>query len=285
MERVHRGEDPRLRCDPRCPDRRDAEKPYQRCRSEDRADPGRATALDQEEREEDQNRDRHHVVSEPRRGDLEPLDGAQNRDRGRDHAVAVEERRAEEPERDECRGPPGRGTQERHEGEDASLAAVVGLHDEGEVLEDDHQQERPQHQRQDAEDVRRRRWQAVVGAEALLDRVERRGADVAVHDAQRRQPQRGELPPVGGHLDGCGDVGGERVGGVHPGNVSVREQRPALRHRGEQHTTAIPHLRLPVPGDRSASPQVPAPPAHPQRVRSRRGHGRPSECEPPPPPK
>ena len=40
---------------------------------------------------------------EARRGDLQPLDRRQHGDRGRDHAVAVEQRRAEDAERDQRR--------------------------------------------------------------------------------------------------------------------------------------------------------------------------------------
>ena len=66
---------------------------------------------------------------------LEPLDRAEHADRGRDHAVAVEERGAGDHEE---RDPADRSAlaahaalgHEREEREDAALAVVVRAHDE-----------------------------------------------------------------------------------------------------------------------------------------------------------
>jgi hypothetical protein len=55
-------------------------------------------ALHDEQAHEHADRDRQHVGVKRRRDDLEALDRAQHGDRRRDHAVAVEQRRAEEPE-------------------------------------------------------------------------------------------------------------------------------------------------------------------------------------------
>ena len=221
MHRIHRREDARLRRDPRHADGRDADEPHQRDRPEERAHPRRAAPLDQEQRDEDHDRRRHDVVHQPGRGDLEPLHRAQDRDGRRDDTVAVEERRAEEPDRDERRCPPDRGSEQRHEGEYPALAAIVRLHDEAEVLEHDHDQERPQHEREDAEHVGGHWRQPTVRREALLDGVKRRGPDVAVHDPQRRERQGGDWWSVYVRVARRRGVGGERVSGVHPATGSV----------------------------------------------------------------
>jgi hypothetical protein len=67
------------------------------------------------------------------------------------------QRRAEQPEpgghAPEAPRRPGRAATARQQGQDAALAVVVGAQDERQVLEDHHQRQRPEHQRQDAEDV------------------------------------------------------------------------------------------------------------------------------------
>ena len=89
------------------------------------------------------------------RGDAEAFDRAQHRDRRRDHAVAVEQRRAEQSDRDEraVRRFAALRSDERDQRQDAALALVVGAHDEEQVLDRDRDDERPEDQRQDAEHV------------------------------------------------------------------------------------------------------------------------------------
>ena len=67
---------------------------------------------------------------------------------------------------------------------------VVRAHDEGEVLDGDDHVSDQNDERQDAEDVVAAWRHAVRPGEALLERVERAGADVAVDDAERAE---GEL--------------------------------------------------------------------------------------------
>ena len=125
---------------------------------------------------------------------LEPLDRAEHRDGRRDHAVAVEQRGAEDAQqhqRASARAPAWLARrQQRGQREDAALAVVVGAHDEREVLDRDDQHQRPEDERQDAEHVRLGRRDRVRSEEALAHRVERAGADVAVDDAERAEGQR-----------------------------------------------------------------------------------------------
>jgi hypothetical protein len=140
---------------------------------------------------------------QPRRHHDETFHGAEHADGRRDDPVAVEERGPEEAEHQQ--GTPaavgGLGLpDERHERQDAALAAVVSPHDEGEVLEGDHEDHRPDHQREDADHVLGGGIDAVLAAEALLEGVERAGTDVAVHHAQRAEREcrgRGPAPPDG----------------------------------------------------------------------------------------
>ncbi len=128
------------------------------------------------------------------RDHAEAFDGAEHRDRRRDHAVAVEHRRAEDAEADQ---PPAHlravleaARHERRQREDAALAAVVGAHDQRDVLQRDDDDERPEDHRQHAEHVVGRERQAIRAGERRAQRVERARADVAVHDADRADDQR-----------------------------------------------------------------------------------------------
>jgi hypothetical protein len=62
---------------------------------------------------------------------FEPFEGAQYRDRRRDDAVTVEQRRTEQPHDDEH--PPAFGpvrVGHRHQCQDAAFTLIVGTHDE-----------------------------------------------------------------------------------------------------------------------------------------------------------
>ena len=88
-------------------DRADGREPQDHHRPEHAPDDGGARALDGEQDGQDRERERHGEVRKARRGDLEPLDGGEHGDGGRDDAVAVEQRRAEDAERDEQRAAGG----------------------------------------------------------------------------------------------------------------------------------------------------------------------------------
>ena len=73
---------------------------------------------------------------------------------------------------------------QRDEREDASFAAVVGTHDEHEILDAHDGDQRPEDQRENSVDVRLVSLESVLWLEALAYCVQRTGADVAVDDAQ-----------------------------------------------------------------------------------------------------
>jgi len=102
--------------------------------------------------------------------------------------VAVEQRRAEDakPDDDASSALQGAfGHDHRGEGQNSALSVVVGLHHEGQVLDGDDDHEGPEGQRCHAEGVHGVRGVEVLMLERLAERVQRRGADVAVHDPQR----------------------------------------------------------------------------------------------------
>ena len=80
--------------------------------------------------------------------------------------------------------------QEAVESECASLTVVVRAEDEDEILERHDERDRPDDQRDAAEHVVGRAQDVAVPEEDLVDRVERRRADVAIDDAHRTDRQR-----------------------------------------------------------------------------------------------
>jgi hypothetical protein len=154
----------------------------------------RPEPLDGEQHGEDRDRDRQHQRLEARIHDLEPFDRRQDRDRRRDHAVAVEQRGAEDAERHEQRlrrpAPCRLSLDQRDQRHDPALAVVVGAHDERHVLDRDDQRDRPEDERDDAVDGDvAGRDRAVVVREHRLQRVQRARADVAEDDPERADGQ------------------------------------------------------------------------------------------------
>ena len=155
-----------------------------------------AEPLEREQGDQDHQRERDDLRGQSGRRHVEPGHGRHHRDGRRQHAVAVEERRAEHADDDEAglparlRHPVDQGNQ-RH---DAALAVVVDSQDQEHVLQRDDHEQRPDDQRQRAVDAKRRRRHRMVAAEDQLDRVERARADVAVDDAQRAERERERAP-------------------------------------------------------------------------------------------
>jgi hypothetical protein len=133
---------------------------------------------------------------------LEAFHRREHGDRRRDDAVAEQERRADDAEQDHDgnAGPIGDavGGDQRQQRQDAALAVVVGAQHEHDVFERDHQHQRPEDQRHDAEDVGCQRLLVAGGAQCDGQGVERAGADVAEHHAERGERQEPELALVAG---------------------------------------------------------------------------------------
>ncbi len=80
--------------------------PHNHDRSEGRCDASRAAALNREQHDKDEDRQRHHIVLERRRGELETFDRGQHRNRRRDHGIADKHRSAEDAQRQQWPAPP-----------------------------------------------------------------------------------------------------------------------------------------------------------------------------------
>ena len=172
----------------------DDQEPSDGDRTENPADLIGAETLHGKERDQNHQADRHHILGQTGCGDLQSFHRAQDRNCRRDHAIAEEQRRAEDAEDTQAVGQRRSDGQaalhQRHQGQDAALALVVGAHDDHHVLHRDHQQQRPYDQRQDAEHVALVRRQAVVRPERFLQRVQRTGADIPEDHTQRTDHQR-----------------------------------------------------------------------------------------------
>ena len=206
------------------PKRRNYDEPGHHDRAEQPPDPVRPVALNREDPDQNHHSDRHDVRIEERRNDLESFDGAEDGDRGGDHAVTVEKGRTEDAQEDEY----GQGAavfaghglgQQRGQGEDAALPLVVRAHDDRDVLDRDDQHQRVDDERQHAQHVLAGGRHGMRSEEALPHRVERAGADVAIDDADRGQGDGKELALAFHHR--CGrPVRGAPAG--FAGNVPVR---------------------------------------------------------------
>ena len=134
---------------------REHQEPDQHHRTEDAADEGCSLPLDEEENGQDDDRDRHDQRCELRRVELQALDGAQHRNRWRDRAVAIEERRPDQAEHQNERAPAAwrriAGVEQGEHGHDAALATVVGAQDQDGVFQRDDEDQGPEHEREDAE--------------------------------------------------------------------------------------------------------------------------------------
>ena len=170
---------------------------------------GRAVALDEKQDDEDDDRQRDHDAPHLGRIDLQPLDRAQDRNRRRDRAVAVEQGGADEADHDHGRAPfvalGAARADQREQRQNAAFAVVVGAHDEDRVFDRDDDDQRPEDQRHDAEHRFRRNLSVGTGGlRGDVERIERARADVAEDDAharERRRRPRARAPLPGRRVD------------------------------------------------------------------------------------
>ena len=134
------------------------------------------------------------------RRDVHPFESAEHRDRRRDDAVPVDQRRPEQSHAGEQRESARESVRsdQRHQRQDAALAAVVRAHHEQAVFDRYGDDQRPHDERQNAERAGRREF-AADGLHDRLQRVERARAEVAEHHAERRKhrPARGSRGCIG----------------------------------------------------------------------------------------
>src|SRR5215210_5674969 len=121
----------------------DDDEPDERDRSEYPSDFGRALFLEEEQREDDEQGQRDGELAEEGLNDSQTLGGAEHRDRGSYHAVAIQQCGSNEPDHGDrrlgmsIRFPVQTLEDQRDEREDSTLAVVVRSHDEYDVLDAD----------------------------------------------------------------------------------------------------------------------------------------------------
>ena len=81
----------------------DDRKPRRHDWAEQLADAGRAERLQKKQQPQDDDGGRQHVRAEGRHRQVQPFEGREDRDRRRDRAVAIDQRGAEQPRRDDDR--------------------------------------------------------------------------------------------------------------------------------------------------------------------------------------
>src|SRR6516162_1277677 len=156
------------------------------------ADAFRATLLHDKEGEQYDHSYRQDKGFERGYRHLEPLDGAQHRNRRRDHTVTVKERGARQAKHDQEPGQVLAGSapeSQREERKYPPFALVVGAHDQEDVFDGNDKQEGPNQARQNAENIGLCQRQPMLGIEALAKRVDGTCSDVAEDDAKRRDNQ------------------------------------------------------------------------------------------------
>ncbi len=203
VARVDSQQDRRVARDLQRAENPDHAEPQDHDRAEIAADESRAAPLDDEQGNQQQQSQRHHIGFKRRGCDFQPLNRAQHGNRRCDDAVAVEQRGADQPgPHDPAATPGGRGAQgQHHQRENAALAAIARPHHDKNVFDGDDQRQRPGDQREHSEHAE------LVNAgilKALFDGVERRGADVAIDDAERRDRQVLADPPARFRVDDRG---------------------------------------------------------------------------------
>lgn len=151
------------------------------------ADAARSGALHEKQREDYRKRQDYHAGL-PRAEErvhhgvgAQTLDRRRHRDRGGQYAVGQHRRAADHRRKDQ---PLAAAAHQRVQREDAALAVVVGAHGDENVLYRRQQGYRPDNERQRADDqLLRGLREAAVALDDRLHDVHRRGADVAVDDA------------------------------------------------------------------------------------------------------
>ena len=82
---------------------------------------------------------------------------------------------------------------ERHEGEHPALSLVVGADDDDVVLDRHHEHERPDDQREHAQDVPGSHGDGVRSVKRLPHRIQRAGTDVPVDDTEGGEGEKREV--------------------------------------------------------------------------------------------
>ena len=148
-----------------------------------------ALTLDREQAEKDHHSGGQDVGLQAGRYNAGSFQRRQDRDRRRDHAVAVDQRGAEQPGEHDEGATPAPDAEKRHQRQDAALALIVDAHRHADVFHRGNDDQRPHDEGQGAQ--RRLRIGMRTGhVEHGLEGIERAGADIAEHHTERGQAHR-----------------------------------------------------------------------------------------------
>ena len=146
---IDRGQHRWIVADMNQPHHRQGAEPDNHDRPKGRCDASRAAALNRKKHDQDENRERHHIVLKRRRCELETFDRGQYRNRRRDHGIADEHRSADDAHRQQWPTSSAQRTlTQRHQRKRTALAVIVGAQQQQNVFCGDDDKKRPQDQRQ-----------------------------------------------------------------------------------------------------------------------------------------
>ena len=162
-------------------------------RAEESGDPRRAARLHRKQHHQNDHRQRHHIGIERGGDELDAFDRRKHRQRRRNHRIAVKQRAADDAEQHDRAGAAAdRALRQRHQRQRSALAMVVGAQQDQHVFQRHHDDQRPQDQRQNAENGQRidGAGRPAGGDDGFAERVKRAGADVAIDDTDAAEHQR-----------------------------------------------------------------------------------------------
>ena len=172
--------------------------PDERDGPEQATDALRPETLDREQPDDDAERNGNDQRLEGRCHHVQPFDGAQHGDGRGEKTIAKEQggpgHAEHHVEKTLTVGQLAAASHQRHQGKDTALPAIVGPHHDENVLERDHDDQRPGDQGEDTENIVRCRTESGEVAETLLDGVKGTGADIAVDNAERCEGKRRHPP-------------------------------------------------------------------------------------------
>ncbi|MNF96004.1 hypothetical protein D3C84_787800 [compost metagenome] len=154
-------------------------------RPEQNADARRAVTLDQKQRDQHHQRQRHDPMVDTFERQPQAFNRRQYGDRRGDHAVAIEQCRADQSADHQQhaqfgmprRRPPGQCGQ----GHDPAFALVVGAQHEHHVLDRDDPDQRPENERKNPQHPVMVDRHAIASGKHFFEGVQRTGADIAIN--------------------------------------------------------------------------------------------------------
>ena len=169
------------------PDRHDGSK---KCRN-----PRGPAPLHGKKCKQDGDCQRQHDVLGSRHHELQSLDRGEDGDGRRDHGIAKKHRSSDHAEAQDRDCPVAqRSRRERGQRQRSALPVVIGAQEDQHVFERDDDNQRPQNERENAENDAARERRVVRGCDGgLPECVERTCTDIAINDANAAECERNEL--------------------------------------------------------------------------------------------